>query len=66
MNDAEQVAFTEKQSARYLAVSEATLRLWRSLDKAPRYYRAGKLVRYRKSDLDAWVEARMSAPAGVR
>jgi len=38
------------------------LRLWRSQGKGPRYFRAGKLVRYRKADLDAWIEARLSEP----
>ena len=45
-------------------VSGAVLRLWRSENKGPRYFRAGeKLVRYRKADLDTWIEARLSTPA---
>lgn len=54
---------TPIKAARYLGISEAVLRLWRSEGKGPRYFRAGeKLVRYRKADLDAWIEARLSAP----
>jgi len=54
----------EHQAARYLGVSAAVLRLWRSEGKGPCYFRAGeKLVRYRRADLDAWIEARLSVPA---
>ena len=56
-------AFKENQAARYLGVSGAVLRLWRSEGKGPRYFRAGeKLVRYRRADLDSWIEARLSGP----
>ncbi len=58
----EQQACTEPQAGRYIGVSDATMRFWRSNGTGPRYYRAGKLIRYRKSDLDAWIEARLSAP----
>jgi excisionase family DNA binding protein len=55
---------TPLKAAKYLGISEAALRLWRSEGRGPRYYRAGvKLVRYRKSDLDRWIEERLSAPA---
>jgi excisionase family DNA binding protein len=55
---------TPQQAAKYLGISEASLRLWRSESKGPRYFRAGeKLVRYRRADLDSWIEDRLSAPA---
>jgi excisionase family DNA binding protein len=55
---------TPVKAARYLGISEAVLRLWRSEGKGPRHFRAGeKLVRYRRADLDSWIEARLSAPA---
>jgi excisionase family DNA binding protein len=60
----EQNVFNPKQAGRYLGCSESVLRLWRSQGKGPRYFRAGKLVRYRKADLDAWIEARLSEPEG--
>ena len=51
---------TPIKAGRYLGVSEASLRLWRSEGRGPRWFRAGqKLVRYRKTDLDAWVESRL-------
>ena len=61
------ISYNEREAARYLGVSGAVLRLWRSEGKAgPRHFKAGeKLIRYRRSDLDAWIEARLSAPAAV-
>ena len=61
----EQTALTPVQAAQYLGVSKDVLRLWRSQGKGPRHFKAGeKLVRYRRIDLDSWIEARLSAPAG--
>jgi len=60
----EQIALTPIQAARYLGVSKDVLRLWRSQDKGPRHFKAGdKLIRYRRIDLDEWIEARLSSPA---
>jgi len=56
-------ALNERQAARYLGVSAGTLRLWRSQGRSPVYFRAGKLIRFRRADLDAWIEERLSAPA---
>ena len=59
-----QNTLTSKQAAKYVGISEAALRLWRSEGRGPRHFKAGeKLVRYRRADLDAWIEARLSAPA---
>jgi predicted DNA-binding transcriptional regulator AlpA len=57
-------ASNERQAAKYIGVSDAVLRLWRAQGKGPRYYKAGeKLIRYRRADLDSWIEARLSTPA---
>ena len=57
------LTLTARQAAQYLGVSESALRLWRSRGEGPRYFRAGeKLVRYRRADLDFWIEARLSKP----
>jgi predicted DNA-binding transcriptional regulator AlpA len=59
-----QHTFNEREAAKYVGVSAAVLRLWRSENKGPRFFRAGeKLVRYRRTDLDQWIEERLSAPA---
>jgi predicted DNA-binding transcriptional regulator AlpA len=67
MIEQQQHAFNERQAARYLGVSNAVLRVWRSRAKGPRYFRAGeKLVRYRRADLDTWIEKRLSGTDGVQ
>lgn len=65
VND-QQTTLTPKQAAKYMGISDAALRLWRAEGKGPRYFKAGeKLVRYRRADLDQWIEARLSAPAAL-
>ena len=63
----QQNALTEREAARYVGVSPAALRLWRSEGRGPRFFRAGeKLIRYRRVDLDFWIEARLSQPTGAK
>lgn len=60
MSSEQQTTYTEREAAKYLGPSAATLRLWRAERKGPRYFKAGeKLIRYRKVDLDAWIDARL-------
>lgn len=61
--------FTTVQAAEYLNIPRDTLATWRSTGavKLPYAKIGGKTVRYRKQDLDAFVEARMrTAAAPVR
>jgi excisionase family DNA binding protein len=54
--------FSTPAAARYLGVSESTLRFWRTNGEGPQYFHAGdRLIRYRRVDCDAWIEARLSA-----
>ncbi|HZV10058.1 MAG TPA: helix-turn-helix domain-containing protein [Novosphingobium sp.] len=46
------------EAARYLGVSDSTLEKLRLSGNGPRYLRiAGRSIRYRAADLDAWAEA---------
>lgn len=38
-------------------IPEATLAQWRYLGRGPRYLKLGGHVRYRRSDVDAWLAA---------
>ncbi len=52
----------EKQTAEFLGVAPGTLSVWRS---AGRYnipfIKVGHLVRYRRADLETWLESRTRA-----
>lgn len=45
------------QAAKILEINEKTLTNWRSTGKSPKYIKVGRSVRYRLSDLTAWIEA---------
>lgn len=48
---------TRRESAAYLKVSVKLMEKLASAGTGPRYFRAGgKLARYRKADLDRWME----------
>lgn len=49
----------EKQAAEHLTVSPGTLSVWRSTGRynLP-FVKIGRMVRYRLTDLDAWVAGR--------
>lgn len=56
-------SMTPRQASKYVGITENTLRFWRSRGAGPRYFKAGeKLIRYRLTDLDRWIESRLSAP----
>jgi excisionase family DNA binding protein len=56
-----QIFLTEKEVAKQIKVSLASLRRWRLLQRGPRFIKVGALVRYRTEDLEQWME---TLPAG--
>src|SRR5262249_7133320 len=48
-------ALSEREVARQLGLSVATVRAWRVQRKGPRFVRFGRAVRYRQSDIDQFV-----------
>lgn len=46
---------TAKEVAVYLRVSDGMLYEQRAMGVAPNYLKLGKIIRYRKKDIDAWV-----------
>ncbi|QND73647.1 helix-turn-helix domain-containing protein [Tardiphaga robiniae] len=48
---------TENQAADFLNLSVRTLQAWRVKVAGPGFVRAGRAVRYRRSDLILWIEA---------
>jgi excisionase family DNA binding protein len=54
---------TTAEAAEYLGVRPQTLSVWRSNKRYPiPFIKVGQGVRYRKSDLDAWLESRTVKP----
>jgi predicted DNA-binding transcriptional regulator AlpA len=51
---------TEVQAADFLCLSIRTLQAWRIKLAGPRFVRAGRAIRYRRSDLIAWIDANTS------
>lgn len=52
--------WTRKQAAEYLNTRPqqlAVLAIEKNKGRGPAFYKVGRLVRYKKSDLDAWLES---------
>jgi len=51
--------FTPPEAAAYIGVTENTLSVWRCTGryKIP-FIKVGRLVRYRRSDIESWLESR--------
>lgn len=47
------------QAADYLGVKRTTLEAWRCRGGGPKFVKLGRLVKYRRSDLDEFIEARV-------
>lgn len=48
---------TTEELAAYLKVPVPTVRMWRHNRTGPRGVRLGRHVRYRRTDVDRWIEA---------
>lgn len=46
---------TAQELANFLGVPLSTLYAWRYRGEGPRGFRAGRHLRYRKSDVDKWI-----------
>lgn len=53
-----------KQAARYFSLGQRTLENWRCLGEGPEFVRLGRVIRYRLSSLDAWLQSRTFANTG--
>lgn len=58
----DRIAAAEYLTARGLRVSKNTLQKWVTTGGGPAYRRFGLRAVYTRADLDAWAEAKLSAP----
>ena len=49
---------TEKQLAKYLAITLSCCRKWRLLNEGPPFLKIGRLVRYQTNDVHEWLSKR--------
>jgi len=56
MTEANSELWTERQAADYLGITPRTLRQWRNTRGVPHIRLTGKIVRYRMSDLQNWID----------
>lgn len=59
---------TSRQAAEILGVPEGTLGQWRFAGRGPKFVKVGRMVRYRVSDIDEYLEERTvtsTAPFGL-
>lgn len=61
-----QNTITEQDAAPYLGLSRAWLRVARREGRGPAYLRIGRAIRYRVSDLDAYLAAHRIEPRSDR
>lgn len=48
----------EKDVSSIIGVATPTLRRWRLFGRGPRFHKFNNLVRYQRSDLEAWLNSR--------
>lgn len=62
MNGLPPVWLNERDVAEQLGVALRTVTNWRSRGQGPPYVKMNRGVKYRQTDLDAWVESRTVRP----
>jgi excisionase family DNA binding protein len=56
-----------REVADYLGVPTATVYTWNSRGTGPKYRRIGRHVRWRRAEVDAWIDSHTSdEPSGTR
>ena len=58
MSDRKDKFLDTRRAADFLGLSPRTLQTYRSTGAGPDFHRFGGVVRYRRSDLDAWATVR--------
>lgn len=56
---------TTAEAARYVRLSKPTLERFRLTGEGPLYVKLGGAVRYRRAELDKWLESRLVASTSI-
>jgi excisionase family DNA binding protein len=62
MNDQMDRFLTTRELAAFLSVPEKTIRLWHASGSGPCAIKVGRHLRFRRRDIEAWIEDRKSRP----
>jgi len=57
--EAQERLLTVEELASYLGVPVATLYQWRHRRQGPPGFRVGRYIRYRRVDVEAWIDRRL-------
>lgn len=57
------ILIRERDAAHLLDMSVAALRKWRREGRGPRYFKVGKLVRYRAGDIESFIAKHECKPS---
>ena len=55
MNQIEPLTVTERETSKLMAVSVAALRRWRREHRGPPFLKIGRMVRYRRQDIEEFL-----------
>ena len=55
---------TTDEAAEVCRTTPGTLEQWRHRGEGPQFVKLGRAVRYRRADLDAWIESRVQNKTG--
>lgn len=55
----ERAIYEEVEAARFLSVARSTLRHWRLTGHGPPFLKLNRMIRYRRQDLEGWLDARV-------
>ena len=56
--DNDKLLLSPKDVERIYGIKEGTLAKWRQRGTGPDYFSVGKLVRYKESEFEAWLESK--------
>jgi predicted DNA-binding transcriptional regulator AlpA len=48
---------SQRDAAELLGVAESTLAVWRSKNRGPAYYKVGRSITYKLTDIEEWIES---------
>ena len=54
------------EAAAMIGVTVACMRKWKRQKRGPTYFRAGKLIRYRRTDVERWIAQNSFTPELLR